>query len=291
MMTNAFAEMAQLEGDARRQRGQELNEAKVQIEQALNEKLAAIGPVARRYDATLPGRSIPLGHHHPMTKFSQRVRDIWRSFGYSYHEGPELEEQWFNFDGLNVPKDHPARDVQDTFFIVDHPDHVLRTHASSVQLRIPVTHRMKPPFRYVEIGKVYRNEATDATHESMFFQCDGILVDQHVTMAHLVTTVRAFFEQLYPGKKIRVRPSFFPFVEPGIEVDLWWEAPGRAGRWLEVMGAGLTHPNVITAMGLDPKLWQGFAFGMGLDRLALIEFGIPDIRLLYSGNLPFLQQF
>jgi phenylalanyl-tRNA synthetase alpha chain len=238
-----------------------LNEIKQAVETALANRTQQFAPTERPYDVSLPGRPVHLGHIHPLTTFSLRVRDIWRSFGYSYHEGPELEDQWFNFDGLNVPKDHPARDVQDTFFIADHPDHVLRTHTSTVQLRIPITHRVQPPFRFIEIGKVYRHEATDATHES------------------------------YPGKKIRVRPSFFPFVEPGLEVDVWWEVPGRQGRWLEVLGAGLTHPNVITAMGLDPKVWQGFAFGMGLDRLALIEYGIPDIRLLYSGNLPFLKQF
>lgn len=290
-ITVAFEEMTTLEGDARRARGRELNELKQVVEKALVDRLQQFAPTERPYDSTLPGRPVELGHIHPLTTFSLRVRDIWRSFGYSYHEGPELEDQWFNFDGLNVPKDHPARDVQDTFFITDHPDLVLRTHSSTVQLRIPVTHHIQPPFRFVEIGKVYRHEATDATHESMFFQCDGVLVDRNVSIAHLVTTLKAFLHQLYPGKKIRVRPSFFPFVEPGLEVDVWWEVPGRQGRWLEVLGAGLTHPNVITAMGLDPKEWQGFAFGMGLDRLALIEYGIPDIRLLYSGNLPFLKQF
>jgi phenylalanyl-tRNA synthetase alpha chain len=230
------------------------------------------------------------GHLHPLTQFRRRVAEIWRSFGYDLHEGPELETAKINFDDLNVPPDHPARDVQDTFFIKGHPDLVLRTHTSTVQMRWPQSHQAKPPFRVVEIGKVYRHEATDATHESMFCQCDGVLVDTQVTMAHLVTTLKAFMDRLYPGKKQRIRPSYFPFVEPGIELDLEWERNGKK-QWLEILGAGLVHPKVITAMGLNPKQWQGFAFGMGLDRLAMLEYGVPDIRLFYSGNLEFLKQF
>lgn len=231
------------------------------------------------------------GHLHPLTQFSRRVLEIWRGLGYDVHEGPELETTKFNFDDLNVPKDHPARDVQDTFFIKDQPDVVLRTHSSTVQLRWPVTHKMKPPFKVVEIGKVYRHEATDATHESMFTQCDGVIVDRQVTMAHLVTTLQTFIHRLHPDKKSRVRPSFFPFVEPGIELDIWWEPAGKPGKWLEILGAGLVHPNVIKAMGFDPQEWQGFAFGMGLDRLAMLEYAVPDVRLFYNGNLDFLKQF
>jgi len=231
------------------------------------------------------------GHLHPLTQFSRRVLEIWRSFGYDVHEGSEMETAWHNFDGLNVPADHPARDVQDTFFIKNHQDLVLRTHASTVQLRWPTTHQAKPPFKVVEIGKVYRHEATDATHESMFMQCDGVLIDQNVTMAHLVTTLQAFIQRLYPEKKSRIRPSFFPFVEPGIELDVWWEQSGKPGKWLEILGAGLVHPNVISSMGLKSSEWQGFAFGMGLDRLAMLEFGVPDIRMFYNGNLEFLKQF
>lgn len=231
------------------------------------------------------------GHLHPLTQFTRRVMEIWRGFGYDVHEGPELETAKFNFDDLNVPKDHPARDVQDTFFIHDHPELVLRTHSSTVQMRWPVTHKMKPPFKVVEIGKVYRHEATDATHEAMFFQCDGVYVDKHVTMAQLVSILRAFIQRLYPDKKFRIRPSYFPFVEPGVELDVWWEMPGRDGRWLELLGAGLVHPNVITAMGLQPSEWQGFAFGGGLDRLAMLEYGVTDIRQFYNGNLEFLKQF
>lgn len=267
--------------------GQELNRVKKEIISLLGDPQS----VSASADRSLPGVRPERGHLHPLTQFSRKVLDIWRSFGYDIHEGPELEEAWYNFDALNVLPDHPARDVQDTFFIKDHPELVLRTHTSTVQLRWPKTHRVKPPFKVVEIGKVYRHEATDATHESMFYQCDGVLVDRQVTMAHLVTTLKTFMDRLYPGKKVRLRPSYFPFVEPGIELDLWWEAPGKPGRWLEILGAGLVHPNVIKAMGLKPKEWQGFAFGMGIDRLAMLEYGVPDVRLFYSGNLEFLKQF
>lgn len=231
------------------------------------------------------------GHLHPLTQYTRRVLEIWRSFGYDIHEGPELETAKFNFDDLNVPKDHPARDVQDTFFINNHPELVLRTHTSTVQMRWPITHHVKPPFQVVEIGKVFRHEATDATHESMFYQCDGVFIDTEVTMAHLVTTLNAFIHQLCPDKKSRIRPSFFPFVEPGIELDVWWTQPGKPGKWLEILGAGLVHPNVITAMGLKPSEWQGFAFGMGLERLAMLEYGVSDVRQFYNGNLEFLKQF
>jgi len=291
LLLAAFADMALLPPDQRKQRGQELNEWKEKIESAFDQQAREVKGDERVMDTTLPGARWPHGHLHPMTQFSRRVLGIWRGFGFPPHEGPELEEQWFTFDGLNVPADHPARDIQDTFFIENHPNLVLRTHSSTVQLRVPLTHNLKPPFRAVEVGKVYRHEATDATHESMFFQCDGVYVDRKVTMAQLVTTLKAFFAELYPGKRIRIRPSYFPFVEPGIEVDMWWEVPGKEGKWLELLGAGLTHPNVIKAMGLNPAHWQGFAFGMGIDRLAMIEFGLPDIRDLYRGNLEFLQKF
>lgn len=234
---------------------------------------------------------MPSGHLHPLTQFTRRVLDIWRGFGYQVHEGPELETTRYNFDDLNVPKNHPARDVQDTFFIKGRDDLVLRTHSSTVQLRWPKTHGAQPPFKVVEVGKVYRHEATDATHEAMFMQCDGVLVDRQVTMAQLVSTLRTFIQRLYPEKKSRVRPSFFPFVEPGIELDVWWERPGMSGKWLEILGAGLVHPNVIRNMGFDPMEWQGFAFGGGLDRLAMLEYGVTDIRIFYNGNLEFLKQF
>ncbi len=290
-LTALLQAVATLPESQRPAAGRAANEAKQKLDQAFREqeKVVGVNVVAQSFDPALPGEHLERGHLHPLTSFARQVTEVWRSFGYDVHEGPELEEVKNNFDGLNVPPDHPARDVQDTFFIKGHDHLVLRTHASAVQLR--ALKHAQPPLKVVEIGKVYRHEATDATHESMFMQCDGVLIDRHVTMAHLVTTLNTFIDRLFPGAKTRIRPSFFPFVEPGIELDMWWEQPGKSGRWLELLGAGLVHPNVITAMGLKPSEWQGFAFGMGLDRLAMLQYGIPDVRLFYSGELDFLQQF
>ncbi len=289
-LTLLFQSVAQAPPAERPAAGRATNEAKRRLEAVLRERQTALasGSMSAKHVTNIHER-VARGHLHPLTQFSRKVIDVWRSLGYDVHEGPELEETKYNFDYLNVPPDHPARDIQDTFFIKDHDNLVLRTHSSTVQLR--AFHHAKPPLKFVEVGKVYRHEATDATHESMFTQCDGILIDKHVTMAHLVTTLQIFIERLYPNVKTRIRPSFFPFVEPGIELDMWWVQPGKGGRWLELLGAGLVHPNVIKAMGLKSTEWQGFAFGMGLDRLAMLEYGIPDVRLFYNGNLEFLKQF
>lgn len=269
--------------------GQIGNDVKQEFEDMVRRRAAALSASSRSIDPTLPGIRPVRGHLHPITRYSRRMLDIWRSFGYDVHEGPELERDWYNFEALNMPKDHPARDTQDTFYIKDHPDLVLRTHSSTVQLRA-MLHR-RPPLQFVEIGRVYRNEATDASHESMFTQCDGIVIDRHLSMAHLVGTLRVFLRTLFGAEaQIRVRPSYFPFVEPGIEMDMRWTVNG-AERWLEMLGAGLVHPNVLRAMKLDPKRWRGFAFGMGVDRLAMLHYGFSDIRLSYSGNLDFLKQF
>lgn len=241
-------------------------------------------------DPTLPGERPTRGHLHPLSRYTRRMLGVFRSFGYDVHEGPELEQDWFNFEALNIPKDHPSRDIQDTFFIKGRPDLVLRTHTSTVQLRSVMFHR-KPPMKCVEIGRVYRHEATDAKHESMFTQCDGIAIDRHLTMAHLVGTLKLFLKTMFGGDAaIRVRPSYFPFVEPGVEFDMQWRVNGKA-EWLEMLGAGMVHPNVLKSMKLDPKVWRGFAFGMGVDRLMMLDYGINDIRLSYSGNLEFLKQF
>ncbi|MFH0829072.1 MAG: phenylalanine--tRNA ligase subunit alpha [Candidatus Kerfeldbacteria bacterium] len=276
--------------DDRPRIGKAAQDAKRTIEQALEERRRSFGAKKQMFDPTLPGERPLRGHQHPLTRYTRRMLEVWRSFGYDVHEGPELEKDWFNFEALNIPKDHPSRDIQDTFFIKGYPDLVLRTHTSTVQLRSVFFHR-KPPLKCVEIGHVYRHEATDAKHESMFTQCDGIALDRHLTMAHLVGTLTIFLKTLF-GKdtKIRVRPSYFPFVEPGIEIDMQWTVNGKT-TWLEMLGAGMVHPNVLKSMKLDPKAWRGFAFGMGVDRLMMLDSGISDIRLSYSGNLDFLTQF
>ncbi|MBI4092602.1 MAG: phenylalanine--tRNA ligase subunit alpha [Candidatus Kerfeldbacteria bacterium] len=269
--------------------GRLANQAKAGLQRAFGDRRRALTEPPQVFDPTLPGEKPERGHLHPLTQFTRRMVEIWRSLGYDIHEGPELELDWYNFAGLNIPRDHPSRDIQDTFYIKDHPDLVLRTHSSTVQLRA-LKHR-PPPLKFVEIGRVYRHEATDASHESMFTQCDGVALGRDLTMAHLVTTLRTFFQLLFgPRVKIRVRPSYFPFVEPGIEMDMKWSVAGKT-VWLEMLGAGMIHPNVIKAMKLDAKRWRGFAWGMGVDRLMMLHYGIPDVRLSYSGDLEFLKQF
>jgi phenylalanyl-tRNA synthetase alpha chain len=230
--------------------------------------------------------------------------------GFSLADGPLLEDEKHNFDDLNVPKDHPARDMQDTFFIKDAPGYVLRTHTSPVQVRYMESQMKKgvpPPYRIIVPGKVFRNEATDMTHEAEFFQIEGLAVGEDVTLAHLKGTLARFFKELFSAQgrsasggkdvsvEIRLRPSFFPFTEPSVEVDMrvtGESAPEKLrGTWIEMMGAGMVHPNVLKVCGLDPVKYRGFAFGMGLDRLAMLRWGIDDIRLMHSADLRFINQF
>lgn len=220
--------------------------------------------------------------------------------GFTFAEGPLLESEWYNFDALNVPHDHPARDMQDTFFIKDLPEHVLRTHTSPVQVRYmeqKIKEGIAPPYRVIVPGKVFRNEATDMTHEAEFFQIEGLVVGEDITLAHLKGTLEQFFKALFAGAQVEVRfrPSFFPFVEPGVEVDMRLVGEGvpekLRDRWIEMMGAGMVHPNVLKNAGVDPARYQGFAFGMGLDRLALLRWAIDDVRYMHSADLRFINQF
>jgi phenylalanyl-tRNA synthetase alpha chain len=233
----------------------------------------------------------PKGHLHPVTSVIREMCLIFDKMGFSVVTGPELETEFYNFDALNMPADHPARDMQDTFWVKTKPGEqrkVLRTHTSPVQVRFMESMKDDPkPIKIVVPGKVFRNEATDATHEAQFYQIEGLYVNKTVSMAELKGTLDRFFKELLgPDVKVRFRSSFFGFVEPGVEVDVWWK-----GKWLEMFGAGLCHPNVIRAAGLDPKVWKGFAFGGGIDRLVMLRYGIDDIRHLYSGDLRLINQF
>jgi phenylalanyl-tRNA synthetase alpha chain len=238
---------------------------------------------------------IPPGHRHPLSQMIAEINSIFAEIGFVFAEGPEAELEKYNFDRLNVPKDHPSRDMQDTFYFkaedVTEPT-VLRTHTSPVQARFMESHQ--PPVRVIVPGKVFRNEATDATHEAQFHQLEGLYVDVGVHMGHLKGTIEYFFSKFFSGDvEIRFRPSFFPFVEPGVEVDMMLKGSDSklANRWIEVMGAGMVHPNVLTEAGIDPRVYSGFAFGMGIDRLAVMKYGIDDVRNLYSGDLRFVSQF
>jgi phenylalanyl-tRNA synthetase alpha chain len=246
------------------------------------------------------------GHLHPITQTIREIYAVFYELGFEVALGPELEYEYYNFDALNIPADHPSRDMQDTFWIkeglkdaqggvknvsgTDFPGRnlgrrLLTTQTSAVQIRFMESH--KPPFRVFVPGKVFRNEATDATHEAQFYQVEGLLVDRNVSLAQLIGTLEHALKKLFGEKsEMRFRPSYFPFVEPAIEGDLKWK-----DKWLEIVGAGLVHPHVLRAGGLDPKEWQGFAFAFGIDRLVMLKHAIPDIRLLYNGDLRFIDQF
>ncbi|HVV15298.1 MAG TPA: phenylalanine--tRNA ligase subunit alpha [Candidatus Paceibacterota bacterium] len=241
----------------------------------------------------------PTGHIHPISSLIREANRIFAGMGFSFAEGPLLETEWYNFDALNVPKDHPARDMQDTFFIKDAPGHVLRTHTSPVQVRYMEAQAKKgimPPYRIIVPGRAFRNEATDMTHEAEFFQIEGLAVGPDITLGNLKGTLEQFFKELFKGSvEVRFRPSFFPFVEPGVEVDMRLsgnDVPEKLkDKWIEIMGAGMVHPNVLKSAGVDPVQYRGFAFGMGLDRLAMLRWGIDDIRLMHSADLRFINQF
>ncbi len=240
------------------------------------------------------------GHLHPISSLIREANRIFFDMGFTFAEGPLLEDEKHNFDDLNVPKDHPARDMQDTFFIKDEPGMVLRTHTSPVQVRYMeerLAKGIQPPYRVIVPGKVFRNEATDMTHEAEFFQIEGLVVGEDITLAHLRGTLEEFFKKLFKGAQVEVRfrPSFFPFTEPSVEVDMRLvgdTVPEKLrGRWIEMMGAGMVHPSVLRNAGVDPTKYQGFAFGMGLDRLALLRWAIDDVRNMHSADLRFINQF
>lgn len=239
------------------------------------------------------------GHIHPLSSLIREANQIFFDMGFTLVDGPLLESEWYNFDALNVPKDHPARDMQDTFFIKDMPGHVLRTQTSGLQIRY-MTEQVKkgilPPYRVIAPGKTFRNEATDMTHEAEFFQIEGLAVGEDITLAHLKGTFKTFFGKVFGSDiGVRFRPSFFPFTEPSIEVDLRLTGPDAPekmrDRWIEVGGAGMIHPQVLENCGLDSKKYHGWAFGPGLDRIAMFKWGIDDVRLMHSADLRFINQF
>lgn len=240
------------------------------------------------------------GHRHPISSLIREANRIFFDMGFTLADGPLLEDEWHNFDALNVPKDHPARDMQDTFFIQNEPGMVLRTHTSPVQVRYMESEVKKghqPPYRVIVPGKVFRNEATDMTHEAEFFQIEGLAVGEDITLAHLKGTLETFFRELFAGAsvEVRFRPSFFPFTEPSVEVDMRLigeSAPEKLrGTWIEMMGAGMVHPSVLENAGIDSSKYRGFAFGMGIDRLAMLRWGIDDVRHMHSADLRFINQF
>lgn len=240
------------------------------------------------FDVTFSKPQTQTGSLHPITLTYNKVRDIFLSMGYEIHDGREVETDWYNFGALNIPEDHPARDMWDTFWL-DIPGLLLRTHTSTVQIH--AMEKQELPLALVAPGRVYRHEATDATHDFMFNQVEGLVIDTNIALTHLLGTVEAFLRAFFEDEslKIRVRPSYFPFVEPGIEIDM--SSNLFKNRWIEIAGAGLVHPHVLNACKIDPNKYSGFAFGFGLDRLTMLKYGIDDIRLFSSNKLEFLKQF
>jgi phenylalanyl-tRNA synthetase alpha chain len=280
--------------------GKEANRVKGEITKALEEKKnqiesAGYGGKDEWLDITVPGKKPALGHLHPLTLVRRKVEEIFQSMGFSVVEGPEIETPWYNFDALNIPKDHPARDLWDTFYLKN--GLLLRTHTSPNQVRYMEKH--EPPLRIIVPGNIYRKEATDARHEFQVFQTEGLMVDREISVPHFKAVVSEFFRQFFEKEvKFRLRPDFFSFTEPSFDVSMTCLVCNGRGcsacknsGWLEMAGAGMVHPNVFLNSGLNPKNWKGWAFGFGLDRLAMMKYKINDIRLLRSGDLRFLEQF
>ncbi len=314
-LTAVLKQMGKVPGDAKKTLGELANTVKQEVEAAFEERLRALGSAARTaelrarpYDLTLPARPLaPLGHAHPISIVRDEIVDVLVSLGFAVHDGPEVELEENNFTKLGFPPDHPATDMQDSFWVesggagAGRPRTLLRTHTSNIQIRAMSTH--KPPMAFIAPGVVYRKD-DDATHSPMFHQIECFQVDRNVTMAHLKGVLAEFAERFFgAGTPIRLRPSYFPFVEPGAEVDVGCpfckRADGtRAGcsvckrtGFIEILGCGMIHPVVFDSCGIDPEEWTGFAFGMGVERVAIVRYGIPDIRLLFENDPRFLAQF
>jgi phenylalanyl-tRNA synthetase alpha chain len=298
MLTQFLRNISKLPADQRPAAGKKANEVKNLIEAAFKEALDKLASAAksagRAIDVSLPGRPVPSGSLHPITQINQRICDIFTRMGFEIAEGPEVELDYYNFEALNFPKDHPARDMQDTFFISD--DIVLRTHTSPLQIR--TMEKQQPPVRIIMPGKVYRCDS-DLTHTPMFHQVEGLLVDANISFGDLKGTLTAFVHQMFDEQtSLRFRPGFFPFTEPSAEVDiLCVMCRGKGCRvcsqtgWLEILGSGMVHPALYENVGYDADRYTGFAFGMGVDRIAMLKYGIDDIRKFFENDLRFLSQF
>ncbi|MBQ3001709.1 MAG: phenylalanine--tRNA ligase subunit alpha [Bacilli bacterium] len=302
-LSEIMKKMGSMSPEERKTFGMKANEFKVQIENALNarrtelERLAIAARLASEHiDVTLPGRKLSVGSLHPLTKTIEEVEDFFIGMGYNIAEGPEVELDLYNFEMLNVPKGHPARDMQDSFYILDNL--LLRTQTSPVQARTLLVSDNKP-VKILCPGKVYRRDDDDATHSHQFMQFEGLVVGSDITMSDLKGTLEAFMRKMFgPTREIRFRPSYFPFTEPSVEVDVSCFKCGGKGcplckgnGWIEVLGAGMVHPNVLTQAGYDAEKMRGFAFGVGIERVVMLKYGIDDIRHLYTNDIRFLKQF
>jgi len=300
LLNDYFAEFKNVANEQKKEFGQAINKLKTTAQDKVNalkeelegneESNGGLG------DLTRPGEPIQIGSRHPISIVKNQIIDIFSRIGFNVSEGPEIEDDWHNFTALNLPEYHPARDMQDTFFIQTDPDILLRTHTSSVQVRYMENN--KPPIRTISPGRVFRNEAISARSHCFFHQVEGLYIDKNVSFADLKQTLQYFTTEMFGKSKIRLRPSYFPFTEPSAEVDVYWgletEIDYRITKgtgWLEIMGCGMVDPNVLKNCGIDPEVYSGFAFGMGIDRIAMLLHQIGDIRLLSENDVRFLDQF
>ncbi|QNI62042.1 MULTISPECIES: phenylalanine--tRNA ligase subunit alpha [unclassified Synechococcus] len=288
-ISGVLGAMGKLPGQERPLVGQRANVLKTQVQSLLGERLQAVKQAAmaeriarESLDVTAPASGVPMGHRHPLITTTEEIVDLFLGLGYSVAEGPEVERDHYNFTALNIPEDHPARDMQDTFYLGG--DLLMRTHTSPVQIRH--LEENPPPVRIVAPGRVYRRDAVDATHSPVFHQVEVLAIDEGLDFSHLRGTVMAFLKAFFGDLPVRFRASYFPFTEPSAEVDVQWR-----GRWLEVMGCGMVDPAVLEGLGLDPERYSGFAAGLGVERFCMVRHGIDDIRRLYTSDLRFLEQF
>tara|TARA_R110002020_G_scaffold469861_1_gene695205 strand:- start:628 stop:1644 length:1017 start_codon:yes stop_codon:yes gene_type:complete len=299
LINEYFAEFKNVPNEQKKEFGQTINKLKTTAQQKVNtlkESFANDEETGQYGDLTRPGEPISLGARHPISIVKNRIIDIFSRIGFNVSEGPEIEDDWHNFTALNLPEYHPARDMQDTFFIQTDPDVLLRTHTSSVQVRYMENN--KPPIRTISPGRVYRNEAISARSHCFFHQVEGLYIDKDVSFADLKQTLQYFTTEMFGKSKIRLRPSYFPFTEPSAEVDVYWGLETetdykmtKGTGWLEIMGTGMVDPNVLENCGIDSKEYSGFAFGMGIDRIALLLHQISDIRMFSENDIRFLEQF
>ena len=289
-ITIIFDDFAKLSGAEKPKYGKALNVLKTDLTTAFNQKLNELNPNKdgsndSSADFSLPGYDLPKGSLHPLEQITSEIKSIFQSIGFSVAYGPEIDDDYHNFEALNVPKHHPARDMQDTFFI--DPNTVLRTHTSNVQIHL--MENQDPPIRHICCGRVFRNEAVSYKSFCLFNQVEGLVINESSSFAEMKGTLEYFVEEMFgKGTKMRFRPSYFPFTEPSAEVDIWND---KLNQWMEILGCGMVNQNVLTNVGYDNKKYQGFAFGMGIERIAMIKYGIKDIRLFYQNDKRFLEQF
>ncbi len=306
LITAEMKTLGKLAPAERKAAGEQLNELKGEVEFGIDELLngfavqrEAAQLVKEHIDVTLPGRRIAAGHLHPITLLRQRIEDIFVSMGYEIEDGPEIETTFYNFTALNIPDNHPARSPQDTFYLAGASDEALSLRSQTSTMQIHAMQKRRPPLRVAAPGRVFRRDTPDATHNPMFYQVEGLLVDKGITLGDLKGTVEEFVRRLFgPDTQTRFRPSYFPFVEPGAEIDYTcFKCHGAGCRvckqsgWIEMGGSGMVHPNVLRGVNIDPEIYSGFAFGLGLDRLCALMYGLDDIRLLYENDVRFLEQF